>query len=122
MMSSTILLVEDDDILRELAADALSMLDANVIACRNADLALLELERSDGVVNLILTDIRMPGHLDGVRLANLVAERWPRLPIIVTSGNRLPNEVLPDHAIFLAKPWTLDMLFQQVQPFLTLSP
>jgi len=61
-MCPTILLVEDDDTVRELAADALSMLDVHVIACPNADVALLELERS--AVNLVLTDIRMPGQLD----------------------------------------------------------
>lgn len=59
-MCPTILLVEDDDTVRELAADALSMLGAHVIACPNADVALRELERHTPI-NLVLTDIRMPG-------------------------------------------------------------
>lgn len=117
-MPSTILLVEDDITLREVVADALSMLDARVIACPNADLALLELERC-AAVNLVLTDIRMPGYLDGIQLAHIVAERWPQLPIIVMSGNRLPSDVLPGHAVFMAKPWTLDVLFAHVEPLLS---
>lgn len=117
-MCSTILLVEDDDTVRELVADALSMLDAKVIACSNADVALRELERS-AAVNLVLTDIRMPGQIDGLQLARVVSKRWPKLPIIVTSGNRLEDDALPAQAAFLAKPWTLDMLFRSVQPWLS---
>ena len=48
-MSPKVLLVEDDETLRELIAEALSMLGAQVIACSNADLALRELERSSAV-------------------------------------------------------------------------
>lgn len=116
-MPSTILLVEDDITLREVVAEALSMLGARVIACPNADLALLELERC-AAVNLVLTDIRMPGYLDGIQLAHVITERWPQLPIIVMSGNRLPSDILPEHAVFMAKPWTLDVLFAHVQPLL----
>ena len=60
----------------------------------------------------------MPGRLDGLQLAKLVSERWPELPILVTSGNRLPGDILPPKAGFLAKPWSLDALFQSVQPLL----
>ena len=120
-MCPTILLVEDDDTVRELAADALSMLGAHVIACQNADVALRELERYTPV-NLVLTDIRMPGQLDGLQLANLVAKRWPHLPIIVTSGNRMDDDLLPPHATFLAKPWTLETLYQHVQARLPNTP
>lgn len=117
-MHLTVLLIEDDDMVRELMADALLMLDVKVIPCVNADKALEELESAVSV-NLVLTDIRMPGRLDGLQLAKLVAERWPELPIIVTSGNRLEMDALPPHAFFLAKPWTLDALFELIEPFLT---
>jgi DNA-binding NtrC family response regulator len=117
-MYPTILLVEDDDMMRELTADALALLEAQVIACSNADLALYELERSVAV-NLVLTDIRMPGQLDGLQLAKVVAERWPQLPIIVTSGSYQEGDSLPSQAVFLAKPWTFDVLFQKVQLLLS---
>jgi CheY-like chemotaxis protein len=116
-MCPTILLVEDDETVRELATDALAMLNANVIACPNADVALRELERCTPV-NLVLTDIRMPGQLDGLQLAALVAERWPHLPVIVTSGNRMAGDLLPPQASFLAKPWTLEKLYQKLQALL----
>ncbi|WP_032702938.1 response regulator [Pseudomonas syringae] len=116
-MRPTVLLVEDDHILRLLAVDALSMLDTYVIACCSADEALTVLEDSKAI-GLVFTDIRMPGRLDGLQLAALVAERWPHLSILVTSGNRLAGDALPPQALFLAKPWTLDILFKSVQALL----
>lgn len=116
-MCPRILLVEDDDLVRELATDALSMLDADVIACPTADDALRILERAEAV-NLVLTDVRMPGQLDGLQFAKIVAERWPALPIIVTSGNIMAGEVLPPQAVFLRKPWSMDALFSRVRRLL----
>ncbi len=116
-MRPTVLLVEDDCTLRFLAIDALSMLDTCVIACASADEALSVLEGSK-TISLVFTDIRMPGLLDGLQLAALVAQRWPHLSILVTSGNRLAGDVLPAKALFLAKPWTLEMLFKSVQALL----
>lgn len=116
-MRPTVLLVEDDCTLRFLAIDALSMLDTCVIACASADEALSVLEGSKSI-SLVFTDIRMPGLLDGLQLAALVAQRWPHLSILVTSGNRLAGDVLPAKAQFLAKPWTLEMLFKSVQALL----
>lgn len=117
-MNATILLVEDDDTLRMVTADALSLLETNVIECQNADQAVAILE-SGIVIQLLITDIRMPGRLDGLQLAGLVASRWPDLEIIVTSGNRSPTEVLPGKAGFMAKPWTLLDLLQTVRPLLS---
>lgn len=116
-MNGTILLVEDDDTLRMVTADALSLLEVNVIECQNADEAVAVLE-SGILIKLLITDIRMPGRLDGLQLARLVASDWPALGIIVTSGNRSPTEALPDKAGFMAKPWTLLDLLQTVRPLL----
>jgi CheY-like chemotaxis protein len=116
-MRPTVLLVEDDCTLRLLAIDALAMLDTCVIACASADEALSVLE-GQKPISLVFTDIRMPGLLDGLQLAALVAERWPHLAILVTSGNRLAGDVLPPKARFLAKPWTLEMLFNSVEALL----
>ncbi|WP_259104911.1 response regulator [Pseudomonas sp. JUb42] len=116
-MLPIILLVEDDDTLRMLTSDALTLLDAQVLECSGADEALTILE-SGILVNLLFTDIRMPGRLDGLELANLVSMRWPLLPIIVTSGNRLSTDILPSGAAFIPKPWTLGVLFETVRPLL----
>lgn len=114
-MSSIVLVVEDDPTLRMLIADALSMLPVQVVECASADDALGILE-SGKSVNLVLTDIRMPGHLDGLELANLIWHRWPSLPVILTSGHCvLTPHQLPHGSAFISKPWTLDMLYESVQ-------
>lgn len=117
-MSPTVLVVEDDEILRTLTGDAISLLGVCVICCASADDALPMLEGSTSIV-LVMTDICMPGSMDGMELAQLIWTRWPSLPVIVTSGNKLlPDGLLPSHAIFLRKPWTLDVLHQAVRTYL----
>lgn len=114
-MPHTILVVEDDEILRILIADTLGVLDAQVIECACADEALRVLERSEPI-NLVLTDIRMPGQIDGVQLANMICQRWPELPVILTSGNlNMVDGLLPAQATFIPKPWSLDVLHETVR-------
>jgi DNA-binding NtrC family response regulator len=111
----TVLIVDDDDLLRMLATEALSMLPVRVIACARADDALVLLEQAEPV-SLVLTDIRMPGQLDGWDLANVIWTRWPNLPVVLTSGHRiLSHEELPPQSAFISKPWTLDTLFETVK-------
>lgn len=116
-MRPRILLVEDDSILRFLIADALSNIDVDVIECGTADAGLVALENSSNSdsVALMMTDIRMPGILDGFELAQIVWQRWPALPVILTSGHRpVAGHELPAHSMFMAKPWTLDELYEAV--------
>lgn len=117
-MSPTVLIVEDDEILRSLTGDAISLLGICVISCASADEALLILESSSSIV-VVMTDICMPGSMDGLELAQVIWSRWPYLPVILTSGNRsLSDGLLPSHAIFLRKPWSLDALHQAVRSYI----
>jgi DNA-binding NtrC family response regulator len=115
IMFPTVLVVEDDETLRLLTADAISLLDLIVIDCASADDALPMLEGSSPIV-LVMTDICMPGTMDGLELAQLIWSRWPLLPVILTSGNRtLPDGLLPAHSMFLRKPWSLQALHLAVR-------
>ena len=63
----------------------------------------------------ILTDINMPGSLDGLELARIVDGLIPEIAIIIMSGNQLPRrEDLPLKATFVAKPFSASMLLQRV--------
>jgi DNA-binding NtrC family response regulator len=118
-MSPTVLVVEDDEILRSLTGDAISLLGISVIGCASADDALSKLEGSSSIV-LVMTDICMPGSMDGLELAQVIWSRWPLLPVILTSGDRsIPDGMIPPHSFFLRKPWTLDALYQAVRTYLT---
>lgn len=109
-MSLNILLVEDDDILRSVMAEAVEFLGYLVTECSSADQALTALE---GQVRfaLVITDVRMPGRLDGLDLVRAIWFRWSELPVIIMSGNTvLPPGFLPPNAKFLTKPVHLDAL------------
>lgn len=117
-MSPIVLVVEDDEILRSLVVEAISLLGICVIDCASADDALTMLEGSSSIT-LVMTDVCMPGSMDGLELAQVIWSRWPCLPVIITSGDRsIPDGLLPSHAMFLRKPWTLDVLHQAVRRFL----
>lgn len=103
MVGSTVLVVEDDSLLRFSAADELSEAGFDVIQAGSADEAIEILSvRTD--IRVVLTDIEMPGSMDGLWLAAFVRDRWPPIHIIVTSGRNAsaPTE-LPSGAVFFRK-------------------
>jgi DNA-binding NtrC family response regulator len=101
---AVVLIVEDDIVLRMHAVDMVEDAGYTPIEALDAAEAIAILEsRSD--VALICTDIQMPGQMDGVGLAHAVHERWPKIRIIVVSGQLdLPHLDLPPRSRFLGKP------------------
>lgn len=76
--------------------------------------ALAILEQSDAVA-LLFTDIEMP-RMDGMALAAVVAERWPEIEIVITSGRLEPRGFdLPDDARFLPKPYSPESIAGYVE-------
>jgi len=105
-----VLLVEDDGLIRMDLADVLADSGFAVIEAANADEALMELEKAPGV-QALLTDIDMPGSMDGIALAKLTSARWTGCKIIVISGRYKPLDgTLPTGARFLSKPVSEDQL------------
>ncbi len=82
--NETVLLVEDDSGMRRIVMRQLRELGYRTIECDHAA-AALEIMRHQSV-DLLLTDIVMPGRLDGIELARLVRERWPTTKVVLTSG------------------------------------
>jgi len=80
----TLLVVEDNAGLRRVVARQLRELGYRVLESEHAAAALAILEREP--VDLLLTDIVMPGGIDGVELVRSVLQRWPTLKIVLTSG------------------------------------
>jgi CheY-like chemotaxis protein len=103
---SSILVVEDEIFIRMVAVDTLEDRGCVIHEAGDAREALSVLERTPGIA-LIFTDINMPGDIDGLHLAKEVAERWPHIEIIVTSGAiRLTDRDIPDAGLFLPKPYS----------------
>jgi DNA-binding NtrC family response regulator len=83
--NETVLVVEDDDAVRAIACAMLEDLGYRIIEARNAEMALQELgARRD--IDLVFSDIVMPGKLSGLDLAKELLARRPGLPVVLTSG------------------------------------
>ena len=118
----SILVVEDEAIVRMVTADVLGEAGYNVIEAVNASEAL-ELLDARPDVSLMLTDVKMPGELDGYTLSRLVGMKYPAIGIIVISGDTPPGESdLPQGARFLAKPLLPSVLLDAVRGTIAQGP
>ena len=97
----TAIVVEDDDIQREMLALLLEERNFDVLQCEDAETATLALKMRHP--SLIITDINLVGKMDGVDLAHYAKQHDAGVRIIVISGNPLPRP-LPEGATFFAKP------------------
>ncbi|WP_431034804.1 response regulator [Pseudomonas yamanorum] len=120
-MPLRVLVVEDDEIVRPLMVEALLLLGLDSIECATGDEALKVLNARPNV-SLVITDVRMPGDIDGLQLSRLIWTQWPDLPVVIVSGNTvLPPGFLPENARFLPKPCSLDALHKTVNVLLGLK-
>ena len=111
-------MVEDDDILRWLMTEAVAHLGHDVIESANADDALQELQGHHRLA-LVITDVRMPGQMNGIDLAKAIWAGYPLLPVIIVSGHTVPAPgFLPANARFIRKPCTLDNLSRTMNELL----
>ena len=98
------MLVVDDDVLERMGASYMfSDAGYQVLEAGNAD-AALRLFETNADIRLLFTDVSMPGSINGAELACQVAERWPKVGIMMTSGRPLPAR-LPPNVRFHAKPY-----------------
>jgi CheY-like chemotaxis protein len=112
----TVLVVEDEVLIRLMLADELRSQGLQVLEASNADEALTVLQ-SSLPVHLLFTDIRMPGGMDGVALAKAAHARFPRIKSIIGSSGR-PEQSIDFADAFLAKPYDLRELADQVRRLL----
>lgn len=101
----TVLVVEDEPIVRMDISDHLQDLGFKVLEAANAAEAVEMLQDNAGI-QIMFTDVDMPGGTDGLMLAAAVRERWPPIKIIVTSGHRKVNmDDIPADSRFFGKPY-----------------
>ncbi|NLH47327.1 MAG: PAS domain S-box protein [Myxococcales bacterium] len=117
----TILLVEDEDMVRETTEKQLSRLGYRVLSAANGDDALRILLTVKNEVDLMLTDVIMPG-MNGRELADRAQEYQPTLRVLFTSGytddHIVSQGVLEPNLHFLAKPYSVFGLAQKVRQVL----
>ncbi len=117
----TLLLVEDDEGVREALASTLRTMGYRVTTAEDGVAGLAALETLADDVHLVISDTVMP-RMGGVELAQAVAERHPNLPFLLLSGYAkdavFKNKPRPDHLEFLQKPFGVDTLLRTLRQIL----
>jgi CheY-like chemotaxis protein len=112
---AVVLVVDDEPLIRLVAADVLEEAGFQVIEAPTADDAVLVLAtRSD--IRVVFTDVDMPGHLNGFELARIVQDYYKGIAVIVGSGKCRPGPSdLAPGTTFLQKPYGLETLVREVR-------
>jgi DNA-binding NtrC family response regulator len=114
-LPNTVVVIEDDDLLRSLMVDAVEELGYDVAQFSNADDGLIYTLRAGNSLALALTDLTLPGQINGIEFADMLHQRYPALPVIITTGYLDADKHLPDWITFLPKPWTMEHLLKTVR-------
>lgn len=114
----TVLVVEDEDMVRELACDALRLLGYVILEASDPQEALDLCLQHNGVIHLLLTDVVLP-KMDGRSLFNSISSTRPAIKVLYMSGYTddaiVHRGVLAPDVHFLQKPFTMDGLAQKVR-------
>jgi CheY-like chemotaxis protein len=103
--SPTVLVVEDDALVRFLTCSVVEEAGYAAVEARDADQAIAILEQRQDI-RLVFTDIDMPGTMDGLKLAHYVRDRWPPIHLLLVSGKSFAKSPdLPAGALFMPKPY-----------------
>jgi len=104
----TVLIVEDEPLVRMDIAEQLQDLGFKVLEAANAAEAVTMLE-VNADIQVMFTDVDMPGGMDGLMLAAAVRDKWPPIKIIVTSGHhKVEMDDIPAESRFFGKPYRAD--------------
>ena len=103
-----VLCVEDNEHLAEATVTVLTAMGFEVTCTHSVEATL---EQPLHLFNLVFSDVSMPGRIDGIDMAKLIARDQPELPVLLTSGYMIaPERLQHTGALFLAKPYTVTEL------------
>ncbi|QAX85093.1 response regulator [Pseudomonas sp. DTU12.3] len=112
----TILVVEDDDIVRMLIVDVLEELEFKVLEADGSEQALEFLKDQTNTIDLMMTDVGLPG-MDGRELATEARKLRATLPVLFASGYAESIDVPADMQV-IGKPFSIDQLRDKVKGML----
>jgi DNA-binding NtrC family response regulator len=121
LLPHVVLVVEDEMMLRMRVVDMVEDAGYVPVEAVDADEAMaILLSRSD--IALMLTDVQMPGSMNGLQLAHVVHERWPPIRIILASGQlKLSGSEIPQNSRFFGKPLQSDEIIAEMREMLAES-
>jgi len=114
LRAKCVLVVEDEFLIRMMVSEELRDCGFLVIEAANADEALVMVEAS--APDLIVSDVNMPGTIDGLGLLGVIRQSLPVLPVIIISAHLEAADALEDGATrFISKPFSLEVLTEVVR-------
>lgn len=115
----TILIVEDEVFIRHDLMDFFEDRGFAVFEAEDADHAIAVLE-ANPIIQIVLTDVQMPGSMDGLKLAHYVRERYPPTILLIASGAaKVSGSDIPDRAVFVAKPFDPRFILREIERLLS---
>jgi PAS domain S-box-containing protein len=111
--SGTVLLVEDNPEVATVSTGLLEQLGYNVRWASDASAALAELENND--IDVVFSDVVMPGKMDGIGLAKTIREKNPEIPILLVTGYSASAKEIGSQFAILRKPYQLHELSRELQ-------
>jgi CheY-like chemotaxis protein len=121
VLPPTILVVEDEILVRWVIAEHLRECGYRVIETGSGDEALDVLRRTGLTVDVVFSDVRMPGTIDGLALAQWIRRERPAIKIVLTSGFIKfadAAEALRDDAALIAKPYAMGDIERRIEALL----
>lgn len=108
---SVVLVVEDEELVCATICEGLEAEGYEVLTAADADRAIEMLESRVDIAT-VLTDIEIPGSMNGLRLATAIRDRWPPVNVVMTSGKLRPGAAqMPNNTRFVRKPFqTADLV------------
>lgn len=114
MSEPTVIVVEDEPLLRMAALDMLEDAGYEAVGARSSE-AALKILRTCPSIRVLFTDVDLGRGQDGLWLAAQVRDGWPPVGIIVTSGHRhVAKAQMPEGATFFGKPYLEEMIISEV--------
>ncbi len=114
---ATVLVVEDEVLIRLMIAEYLREFGYRVLEARNGDEAKRILG-DDGEVEVVFSDVRMPGSMDGLALARWISRNKPQIEVLLTSAYVAPAEAAeagPAARALLRKPYAPSEVLQRIR-------
>jgi DNA-binding NtrC family response regulator len=112
---STVLVVEDEALMRLLVVQALTDAGFNVVETSDGDIAVRILERTASRVRTVVSDISLPSSMNGVLLARHTRTHWPWIEFILVSGRpKLDDSAIPENTRFFQKPYDVADILEHI--------
>ena len=116
--SARILFVEDDPEVAQVTAELLQNIGYQPVEAHDGEEALAALER-DAAIDLVLSDIVMPGRMSGIDLARTLRGRYPELPVLLATGySRYAATAVKEGFVLIEKPYRRESLAASIQTVL----